>query len=49
VLVGTLALATVATFDGADRAIPVPSIAAFHASDVDHAPILKSEIHHVGV
>ncbi len=47
-LIGTLALATFATFSGADRMIQAPSIAVFHAGDNDHTPVLKSEIDHAG-
>ena len=46
VLVGTLVLATFATFSGADRTIGAPSAAVFHAGDNDHIPVLSSETYH---
>ena len=47
-LIGMLVLATFVTFHGADRRIQAPSLAAFHAGDIDRTPQLKSEIDHAG-
>jgi hypothetical protein len=47
-LISALALATCLTFGGADRAHHVPAAAQLNTGDIDHIPVLNSEIHYAG-
>lgn len=47
-LIGALALVTGLTFSGADRTHHPPAAAPFDTGNVDHAPVLNSEIHYAG-
>ncbi|MBV9834749.1 MAG: hypothetical protein JO055_10100 [Alphaproteobacteria bacterium] len=47
-LVSALALVTCLTFGGADRTHHAPAAAQIDAGDIDHIPVLNSEIHYAG-